>query len=262
MKQSGAISTRTREGYRRGGLGTVATGCHDVAVIREDLARSQQTQWDLIRDEMAAYAAHRPVRSVAVVGNAPLEPDPARAAAVDACDLVIRANEVGLDEPGGPPCAGRACHVVLLSRATPISRWALQDYRRRAYFVPQAGFVQYHLEDKVGLLLETAFWPDDLGIVPLPNAVVKARTVAALDPEHTPGSIIPTTGTTAVFMAHEMFPGADLVLTGFSFLDQPDQTHWSHHAGTATKVNWQHRLDLEARLLRSWIDDGTARYLP
>jgi hypothetical protein len=49
--------------------------------------------------------------------------------------------------------------------------------------------------------------------------------------------------------------------TGFSFLDDEEQKSWSHHSGGHTKVNWQHRLDLEATLLRSWIDDGTLRYL-
>ncbi len=230
--------------------------------MREELARSQDAQWDLIRDYMSAYAARRPVRSVAVIGNAPLLPDAARATAIDGADLVIRANAMVLDGPAAPPCVGTACHVVILSRSTQLTAWALKDYRTRAYLVPQAGFVQYPLEDRVMLLLETPFWPEDLGAIPLPNGVVKARTARALDPTQRPGSLIPTTGLTAMFMAHEMFPDADLVVTGFSFLDDTGQTHWSHHSGGHTKVNWQHRLDLEAALLRSWIDDGSARHLP
>jgi hypothetical protein len=136
------------------------------------------------------------------------------------------------------------------------------DYRRRAYLVPQAGFVQYHPGDRVGLLLETSFWPADLGAMPLPNAVVKARVNRALDPQHRPGSLIPTTGMMALFMAHEMFPQAELLATGFSFLDDSEQTHWSHQSGGRTKVNWQHRLDLEAALLRSWIADDSVTHLP
>ena len=59
----------------------------------------------------------------------------------------------------------------------------------------------------------------------------------------------------------EMFPDADLVGTGFSFLEDDKQTSWAHHSGGHTKVNWQHHLDLEAALLRSWIADGSLRIL-
>ena len=231
------------------------------SVRRSDLEATRQEQWDQIRSYLAAYARHDPPRSVAVVGNAPLAPDARRAAEIDAADLVIRVNAVVLDEPGAPAAVGTACHAVILSRATALTPWALRDYRTRAYLVPQAGFVQYRPGDSVGLLLHAGFWPEDLGAMPLPNAVVKARAVRALDPTARPGSLIPTTGTTAVFLAHEMFPEADLVITGFSFLADPGQTSWSHHSGGHTKVNWQHRLDLEAALLRSWIDDGSARAL-
>ncbi len=231
-------------------------------VIRADLERTRDQQWDGLRSHLEAYAARTPVECIAVVGNAPLLPDTARAAAIDAADLVIRVNSLVLDGPGDPPTVGTACHAVLLSRATSLTPWALRGYRDRAYLVPQAGFVQYRTGDTIGLLVRAGFWPEDLGAMPLPNAVVKVRCVAALDPEATPGSIIPTAGTTALFLAHELFPGADLVGTGFSFLDDEGQRSWSHHSGGHTKVNWQHRLDLEARLLRSWIDDRSLRYLP
>ena len=52
-------------------------------MFRAELAESRQEQWDLLREYVEAYAVHRPVRSVAVVGNAPLAPDPERAAAID-----------------------------------------------------------------------------------------------------------------------------------------------------------------------------------
>ena len=231
-------------------------------VIRADLERTRAEQWDGLRSYLEAYAARTPVERIAVVGNAPLLPDAARAAEIDAADLVIRVNSLVLDEPGNPPTVGTACHAVLLSRATSLTPWALRGYRDRAYLVPQAGFVQYRTGDGVGLLVRAGFWPEDLGAMPLPNAVVKVRCVRALDPDAPPGSIIPTAGTTALFLAHELFPGADLVGTGFSFLDDEGQKSWSHHSGGHTKVNWQHRLDLEARLLRSWIDDRSLRYLP
>ena len=231
-------------------------------VLRADLDRTRDAQWDQLRSYLLAYAARQPVERVAVVGNAPLSPDAERAGAIDAADLVIRVNAFVLDEPGEAPTVGTACHVVLLSRATMITPWTLRDHRDRAYLVPQAGFVQYRPGDETGLLLHAGFWPSDLGAMPLPNAVVKVRVVRALDPAARPGSLIPTTGTTALFLAHEMFPGADLVGAGFSFLDDGEQQSWSHHSGGRTKVNWQHRLDLEATLLRSWIADGTLRHLP
>jgi hypothetical protein len=230
-------------------------------VLRADLERTRDAQWDQLRSYLLAYAARQPVERVAVVGNAPLRPDAGRAATIDAADLVIRVNAFVLDGPGSAPTVGTACHVVLLSRATTITPWTLRDHRERAYLVPQAGFVQYRPGDETGLLLHAGFWPPDLGAMPLPNAVVKVRVVRALDPAARPGSLIPTTGTTALFLAHEMFPGADLVGAGFSFLDDEEQQSWSHHSGGHTKVNWQHRLDLEATLLRSWIADGTLRHL-
>jgi hypothetical protein len=230
-------------------------------VLRDDLLASQQQQWQLIGEYLAAYAARRPIRKVAVVGNAPLGPNPDRAVDIDSSDLVIRVNEVALDGPGEPASIGTACHAVILSRSTTMTRWVFHDYRRRAYLIPQAGFVQYHPGDDVGLLLQTTYWPADLGAMPLPNGVVKARVVQALAPDAKPGSIIPTTGTMAVFLGHELFPDAELVATGFSFLENSSQKFWSHHSGSSTKVNWQHRLDLEADLLRSWIDDGSMRFL-
>lgn len=224
------------------------------------LASSQQAQWDAIRDYLLAYAGRRPVRRVVVVGNAPMSPDPARAAEIDAGDLVIRTNGMMLDGPEDPPCLGTTCHAVILSRSANVTPWVLHNYRRRAYLIPQAGFVQWHRDDPVHMLLQAPFWPADLGAMPLPNAVVKVRTSNALDPAHKPGSIIPTTGTMALFLAHEMFPDAEVMATGFSFLDDPDQKRWFHHAGDSTKVNWQHRLDLEAKLVRSWISDGSVRF--
>jgi hypothetical protein len=230
-------------------------------VLREGLRLTREAQWEDVRSYLLTYAARRPVERVAVVGNAPLPPDTSRAATIDAADLVIRCNSFVLDEPRAPRAVGTACHAVLLSRATTLTPWTLRDYRSRAYLVPQAGFVQYHPGDEIGLLLHADFWPADLGAMPLPNAAVKLRVVAALDPTARPGSLIPTTGTTALFLAHEMFPDAELVGTGFSFLDDEEQQSWSHHSGGHTKVNWQHRLDLEAALLRSWIADGSFRHL-
>lgn len=232
-----------------------------MPVLQAELEATREAQWEQLRALLGAYAGRQPVERVAVVGNAPLLPDAVRAAAIDAADLVIRQNSFVLDGPGDQPTVGTACHAVILSRATRFTRWTLRDHRDRVFLVPQAGFVAYHTGDEIGLLLQAAFWPPDLGAMPLPNAVVKARAVHALDPGAPAGSIIPTSGTTALFLAHEMFPGADLVSTGFSFLDDEEQTSWSHHSGGHTRINRRHRLDLEASLLRSWIADGSLRHL-
>ena len=231
-------------------------------VLRAELDATRDAQWDQVREYVLSYAARLPVERVAVVGNAPLAPDAQRAAAIDAADLVIRVNAFVFDRPGDDAASGTACHAVILSRAAVLTPWTLQNHQHRAYLVPQAGFVQYRPGDDVGLLLHAGFWPADLGAMPVPNAVVKARLVRALDPTARPGSVIPTTGMTAVFLAHDMWPDADLVATGFSLLDDVTQQSWQHHDGTTTKVNWQHRLDLEAALLRSWIADGSLRMLP
>ena len=231
-------------------------------MLRAELDATREAQWDQVREYVFSYAARQPVERVAVVGNAPLTPDADRAAAIDAADLTIRVNAFVLDRPGDEPASGTACHAVLLSRAAVLTPWTLQNHQGRAYLVPQAGWVQWQPGDELGLLPRAGFWPADLGAMPLPNAVVKARLVRALDPTARPGSVIPTTGMTAVFLAHEMFPHADLVATGFSLLDDQTQKSWAHHDGTQTKVNWQHRLDLEAALLRRWIADGSLRMLP
>jgi hypothetical protein len=225
------------------------------AVWRSDLARSREQQWEDLRDFVTSYAAAQPVRRVAVVGNAPLLPSAERAAALDASDLVFRANSLMLDEPGDPPCLGTTCHVVLLSHATRITRWVFQDYRRRAYLVPQMGFPLYYVVHGA-----PEFWPPDLGALPIPNAVVKARLADLLDPDHVPGRLTPTSGTTALFLAHEMFPDAEMLATGFSFVSDHTQTEWSHHSGGSTAVHRLHDLAREGALLRSWIEDGSVRF--
>jgi hypothetical protein len=222
----------------------------------KEVMASEDQQWHDLTDLLSVYAARRPVRKVGVVGNAPLQPNRERADELNACDLVIRANSLVLDEPGDPPCLGSACHVVLLSRSTRVTPWVFQNYRHRAYLLMQTGYTVFHWVRDTA-----AHWPPDLGAVPVPNKVVTKRLADLLLPEREPTSVLPTTGMTGLFLAHEMFPGADLVATGFSFLEHRDQTEWAHHAGSTTVVNPQHRLDLEGELLQSWIDDGSLRYL-
>jgi hypothetical protein len=227
----------------------------DGRVFPAELEESHQAQWDLIRDFLSAYAAHQPVRSVAVVGNAPLLPDAERAAAIDASDLVIRMNSLRMDEPDEPPCVGSTCHAVLLGRRTTVTPWVFKDYKRRAYLVPQMGFPLLQRIRPV-----PGYWPRDLGALPLPNGVVKKRLADQLDPGHQPGRLTPTSGTAMIYLGHDMFPGAQLIATGFSFLADTGQTGWSYHSGGSVPLGQFHYLDIEAALLRTWIGDGSLRF--
>ena len=226
--------------------------------LAEAVQRSEQQQWQALGDLMAAYAGRRPVRKVGVVGNAPMQPSRERADELNSCDLVIRANSMVLDAPGGPPCVGSTCHVVLLSRSTVFTPWVFADYRHRLYLLMQAGFTVFRT------VRDTAeHWPADLGALPVPNNVVTRPLTDLLLPaaEREAAQVLPTTGLTGLFLAHELFPDADTVATGFSFLTDREQSEWAHHAGGSTRVNPQHRLDLEGALLESWIADGSMRPL-
>jgi hypothetical protein len=229
----------------------------DVPVLALDLAATQRAKWDLLRDYVSSYAERTPVRKVTVVGNAPLPPDPARVEDIQSSDVVIRVNSLALDEPGGPPCVGTRCTVVVTSRYAPVTPWTFRDYKRRAYLIPQAGFGV-----RSSLMPQPLYWPADLGTLPIPYAPVVAELKDLLDPDHQPGKLIPTTGTLACYLAHELFPDADFVATGFSFLDGAQQEAWRYQSGGGSPVIPQHRLDLEGALLRSWIADGSLRVHP
>ena len=224
--------------------------------VRAAVESSDQRMWDQLGAYMTAYARSHPVRKVGVVGNAPLGPSDERADDLDSCDLVIRANSLVLDRPGEPRALGSTCHVVLLSRSTRITPWVFQDYRNRAYLLMQAGFTVF-----TWLRDTAAHWPADLGAMPVPNGVVTKRLADRLWTDREPKSLIPTTGTTGLFLAHELFPDAELVATGFSFIDNREQSEWGHHAGGVTAVNELHRLDLEGALLESWVQDGSMKLL-
>lgn len=222
-----------------------------------DLASSQQAQWDLLREYMSSYAERRPIRKIAVIGNAPVLPDSDRVAEIENSDIVIRINSLALDEPDGPPCVGTKCHVVVVSRYAPVTPWTFRNYRRRAYLIPQAGYgLRYILHS------QPSFWPSDLGTLPIPNAPVITQLLDRLDPDHEPNSLIPTSGTIACFLAHEMFPEAELFATGFSFLDGLQQHSWTYQSGGGSPVIAAHHLDLEAAMLRSWIADDSMRVHP
>lgn len=98
--------------------------------------------------------------------------------------------------------------------------------------------------------------------MPIPNAPVITRLLDQLDPDHVPNELIPTSGMIACFLAHEMFPEADLLAIGFSFLDGIQRKAWRYQSGGSSPVIAAHRIDLEAALLRSWADEGSLRVMP
>jgi hypothetical protein len=224
--------------------------------LKEVLAESEQRQRAELGDLMATYAARRPVRKIAVVGNAPLEPSAERAAAIDAADLVIRCNSFVLDAPEGPRYTGTRVHIVLLNKSTRVTPWVFHEYRKRGYLLTQGGYTRFRW-----LRGTPSHWPADLGALPLPNKAVVDRLNDLLLPERAPGTLIPTTGMLSVFLARDCFPGAELVTTGYSFLKNREQTEWAHHLGGTVPVHDAHRIDLEGALLESWITEGSISFL-
>jgi hypothetical protein len=211
---------------------------------------------EVLRTLVLAYAERPDVRELAVVGNAPVEPDPLRADRIDSCDLVIRCSSFVVDGPGGAPAVvGRKTHVVLVHRGLRASPDAFHSYRDRLYLLAEPGRLHWEHDGR------PASWPADLGVVPVPNREITLPLCDALGLPSRAEPSWPTTGVTAAWIARMLFPDATLHLAGFSMIDDPDQTEWHHAWGGPRAVRAEHRLDAEARLLRSWIDSGEALWL-
>lgn len=212
-----------------------------------------------LQDFLASYASARPVRSIAVVGNAPLLPDEARAHAVDSADLVVRVNSFALDAAGDPPCLGSRVDAILVNRATRLTPWFLRDYRSKAF-----------LQSDTALVHATGFrrrpaqhWPADLGVWQVPNDAVVAPLRALIWQDADGARVDPTTGTLAAWLAYLLFPEAELRITGLSYLDERKPQTWDHHAGrVAVPVSTAHRVDREGTLINSWVRAGRAVALP
>jgi hypothetical protein len=209
----------------------------------------------LLRLLLQAYAGRQDVRAMAVVGNAPLAPDADRAAAVDACDLVLRVNGFIVDEPDGEPTVGTRTDVVVFNRGLRPTPHVFRNYRDRLYLMVEPGRLHWEREDIPG------WWPEDLGFIPVSNREVTLPLSDALGLATRKEPIWATTGTMAAWMARTNFPDAQLLLTGFSFIDNPDQTSWAHAAGDSCAVSPEHRLSSEGRLLDSWTKTSKTRLL-
>lgn len=214
----------------------------------------------LLRPLTEQFAQRLPVRTVAVVGNAPLEADADRAAAIDGADLVIRANSFLLDRPGGEPVVGRVVNVCLLAYVTNITPDVFRDYHNRLYLVPEVGQAN-RVGDRPppGLMMS---WPPDLGAIRVPNDGLGLPSIQAMKAGGERRPAVPTTGTLATALARLLFPEARLLVSGFSFVARQRQKTWRHRYGTEVKVHWAHLLDREAHLMKRWVHDSGGRFLP
>jgi hypothetical protein len=209
-----------------------------------------------LRHLMAAYAVTPDVRSIAVVGNAPLAPSAERARRIDGADLVIRVNGFALDDPQGPPVVGRRADVVVVQWAVMATPWLFEDYTQRLYLFNEPGQMHWDVEEV------PPWWPPDLGLVPIPNRDVTMPLVRQLGLHTAERPQWATTGTTATWLAAEAFPEARVTATGFSFLDDVEQKSWAHAYGAECKVNEEHDLVAEAALLRRLISDDRLELIP
>jgi len=210
-----------------------------------------------LRELAGAYARSSTVRRVAVVGNAPMEPSSTRAAAIDEADLVIRVNSFVTDRRGGPAVQGRRTDVVLFSRLVPATPDFFDRYSERLYVLLEP-MRMYGRRREVW----PASWPADLGFAVARNDAVAIPLNEALGLPWREKHLAPTTGTTAAWLALALFPEAEVVLTGLSFLDDPGQTSWRHQWGDDTLVGPEHRIAAEAELVGGWIASGRIRFLP
>jgi hypothetical protein len=230
-----------------------AGGTTRAAIPPPDPGQARQ-----LRSYLESYAARTPVRRVVAVGNAPLAPDRDRAGLIDSADLVFRCNSLVLDREGDEPCLGRSTHVVTLARATRLTPWVFQDYRSRAYLVVDVGSTRTPSPPHT-----PANWPADLGAWPISNRSFGMPLKIGVRPHWIGLGAVPTTGTLMAFVAHTLFQDdAEVFLTGYSFLSDRHQTEWQHHWGATVPVHKAHKLDAEGALLQSWVDDGTATFLP
>jgi hypothetical protein len=206
----------------------------------------QQTQ--ILRRLLLPRAGGRLPRTIAVVGNAPVEASEERAAAIDGADLVVRMTTFAVDD--GAAAIGRRTDVVVVHRALRPGPDTFRDHAARLYLLAEPGRTFWESEPL------PAWWPADLELIPISNREFTSRTRGALRLGR--GAVAwPTTGTLAVHLMHRLFPHARILLAGSSLLPgRPAVRSLDHHWGNAVALTPEHRLLLERRALRSWIRAG------
>jgi len=136
-------------------------------------------------------------------------------------------------------------------RPTP---WFFAEYTKRLYLMIEPGRMHWEWEQYPD------FWPQDLGFITVPNrdVIIPLNNAIALDAQR--DGLWATTGTTMAWIAAELFPDADLVAAGFSFVAEPDQREWKHAYGDPSPVGPEHRIANEAILFQRWSDAGRLHY--
>jgi hypothetical protein len=205
---------------------------------------------DVIARLVAAYAPGPGIHSVAVVANAPLEPDPERAAAIDACDLVLRCNSFVLDEPDGPATVGSRVDVVVFNRLLRAAPRVFDSYRDRLYLMVEPGALHRTSNYR------PPRWPADLGHLVVPNREFTLPLSEALGLATRQEAVWATTGLLSVWIAMTLFPDAELRIAGFSMIEDRTQVEWSHAWGDSCAVGPEHRIEPEGRLLADWVRSG------
>lgn len=203
-----------------------------------------------------AHARTPAVRTVAVVGNKPLRRDPARAAAIDAADLVVRVNGFRLDDTPAEATYGSRADIVFFNRALRATPWFFSGYRERLHLLVEPGRLHWEPD------LVPSWWPADLGQVHVDNDDLTLPLSAELGLDSDAEGLWSTTGTMAAWWARNTFPDAQLDLAGFSFVDAPDQTRWDHASGDDCIVGPEHRIALEGELFRRWVRTGHTTLWP
>lgn len=219
-------------------------------VENEQVTVEETAFYDRLRPLVASYSRSEVVRRIAVVGNQPIGPSQERAATIDSADLVFRVNGFRLDDIDGPPAIGVRADVVVFNRGVRPTPWFFEGYSERVYLMIEPGRLLWE-NPKL-----PEFWPQDLGIVTMPNREVILPLGAAMGADPRTGGQWATTGTVMLWIASRLFPDATIDAAGFSFVDAPEQTAWNHAYGDPSAVGSEHRIDLESALVRRWIDSG------
>jgi hypothetical protein len=212
----------------------------------------------VLRDLVASYARSAAKgqfpATISVVGNAPLAPDPARAAEIDRADLVVRMTSFALDEPGAPAALGSRCDVAVIHRGVIASPFTFADHTSRLYLLAEPGRLHWEPEEL------PLWWPASLGFVPISNYdfTLPLITLLGLPPTE---AAWPTTGTLVIYLLTELFPDAALRVAGMTIVDRPDQAVFQHAWGQSVAVTAEHRLQAESELLRRWGSEGRVEWL-
>jgi hypothetical protein len=208
----------------------------------------------VLRSLISARSGGRDPRSIAVVGNAPLEPSASRADEVDRADVVVRMTTFDVDR--GVPRTGTRTDVAIIHRATSPGPATFEDYGSRLYLLAEPGRLHWEPERV------PSWWPADLGFVPISNAEF-TRPLNRLLRFHASSASWATTGTLAVWVVHRLFPHAQVTLTGTSLLGARAHraTSLDHAWGSTVALTPEHRLAAERRALRSWLGAGWLRVL-